>query len=122
MILVNFKIYKETFGDGAIKLAEICKKVTESTGVKIIPIVSALDADRIMKATGLEVWLQHVDSEDEGVKNGFISRTQAKIMGVGGSLLNHSEHKLKPGTVKKMLKSWPDNFKSTVCLQTWGQA
>lgn len=122
MILINFKIYKETFGDGAIKLAEVCKKVMETSGVKIIPVVSTLDANRIMKATGLEVWLQHVDPEDKGAKSGYVSRTQAQAIGIGGSLLNHSEHKLKPGTVKKMLKSWPADFKSVVCLQSWGQA
>ena len=71
---------------------------------------------------GEEVWLQHVDAEDEGAKSGFISRIQAKSIGIAGSLLNHSEHKLKPGTIKKILKSWPDNFKSVVCLQSWGQA
>lgn len=122
MILINFKIYKETFGNRAIELAKICKKVAAETGVKIIPIVSALDADRIIKATEEEVWLQHIDDRTEGASSGWISGLQAKMIGVSGSLINHSEHRLKPGTIKKMLKSWPEDFKSAVCLQTWGQA
>lgn len=121
MILVNFKIYKETFGEGATRLAIVCKKVMETTGVKIIPVVSALDAVRVMKATGIEVMLQQVDEEIEGAKSGWVSREQAKALGIAGSLLNHSEHRIKPGTLKKMLKKWPDDFKSVVCVQSWGQ-
>lgn len=122
MILVNFKIYKETFGDGAIRMAEVCKKVSLKTGVKIVPVVSALDAFRIKEKLGIEVYLQSVDEFSDGAKNGFISPFQAKELGIDGAVLNHSEHKIKPGTVKKMLKNWPSDFKSVVCISSLGQA
>ena len=122
MILVNFKIYKETFGDGAIKMAEICKKVSKKTGVKIIPVVSALDAFRIKEKLGIEVFLQSVDEFSDGARNGFISPFQAKELGISGAVLNHSEHKIKAGTIKKMLKNWPKDFKSVVCINSLGQA
>ena len=121
MILVNFKLYKETFGDGALKLAEICKKVSQKTGVKIIPVVSALDAVRIREKLEMEVYLQAVDEFDEGAKTGFISPVQAESLKIEGSILNHSEHRIKPGTVKKILKNWPKNFKSVVCISSLGQ-
>ena len=121
MILVNFKLYKETFGDGALKLAEICKKVSQKTGVKIIPVVSALDAVRIKEKLEMEVYLQAVDEFDEGAKTGFISPVQAESLKIEGSILNHSEHRIKPGTVKKILKNWPKNFKSVVCISSLGQ-
>lgn len=121
MILINFKIYKETFGDKALKLAEICKKVSQKSGVKIIPVVSALDAVRIKEKLGVEVFLQAVDEFDEGAKSGFVSPFQAESLKIDGSLLNHSEHKIKPGTVKKILKHYPKNFKSVVCIGSLGQ-
>lgn len=121
MILVNFKVYKETFGEGAIKLAQACKAVAEKTKVKIYPIVSVFDAYRIMKEVGIEVMIQHTDGMIEGAKNGFVSTEQAMALGISGSLLNHSEHKMKPGTIKKMLVAWPKNFVSVVCVQTQGQ-
>ena len=121
MILVNFKLYKETFGDGALKLAEICKKVSKKTGVKIIPVVSALDAVRIKEKLEMEVYLQAVDEFDEGAKTGFISPVQAESLKIDGSVLNHSEHRAKPGTIKKVLKKWPKNFKSVVCISSLGQ-
>lgn len=122
MILVNFKIYKETFGDKALELAKICKKVSKKTGIKIIPVVSALDAVRIISELKMDVYLQHVDCVDDGAKSGMVCANQAKILGVKGSLLNHSEHRLKPGTVKKLLKNWPKNFESVVCISSMGQA
>jgi len=121
MILVNFKLYKETFGDGALKLAEICKKVSQESGVKIIPVVSALDAVRIKEKLDMEVYLQTVDEFDEGAKTGFISSNQAESLKIEGSILNHSEHQIKPGTIKKLLKNWPKNFKSVVCISSLGQ-
>lgn len=122
MILVNFKLYKETFGDGAIKLAEICQKVTKKTGVKIIPVVTALDAVRIKEKLEMEVYLQAVDEVVDGAKTGFISPFQADELKIEGTLLNHSEHRMKPGSIKKMLKNWPKDFKSVVCISTLGQA
>lgn len=121
MILVNFKIYKETFGEGAIKLAEICKRVMEKTKVVIIPVVSALDVYRIKKEVGIKVYIQAVSEYEDGAKTGFISVKAAKEAGADGALINHSEQRVKPGTIKKMLANWPEGFESVVCLQTIGQ-
>ncbi len=121
MILVNFKLYKETFGDGALKMAEICQKVAKKSGVKIIPVVSVLDAVRIKEKLGIEVFIQAVDEVVDGAKTGFISPFQAEVLKIDGSLLNHSEHKMKPGSIKKLLKNWPKDFKSVVCVSTLGQ-
>lgn len=122
MILVNFKAYEETWGDKAVSLAKVCKKVADKTGVKIIPVVSALDAVRIMETVKTEVWLQDVDEVFEGAATGAISPIGAKSLRIGGTLLNHSERRKKPGTIKKMLKMWPKNFGVAVCLNSLGQA
>ena len=121
MIIVNFKIYEETFGDKALALAKICQKVSKKTQVKIIPAVSALDAVSIKNELGMEVWLQNTDEMFEGAKSGAVSPLQAKYLGISGSLINHSENRKKPGTVKKMLSNWPDNFKVMLCLGSLGQ-
>jgi triosephosphate isomerase len=122
MILVNFKLYKESFGEGATKLAEICKRVGEKHKIEIVPVVSALDVYRIYKEVGIKSFLQHVDIFFEGPRTGFISPIQAMGLGARGVLINHSEHKMKPGTIKKLLKLWPKGLEAVLCLQTWGQA
>lgn len=121
MIIVNFKNYKETFGDGALKLAEICKKVALKTGVEIIPAVSALDAVLIKKELKMKVFLQNVDPIFEGRGSGFVSFGKALNLGIDGTILNHSEHRITPGTLKKMLAVWPKKFQSVVCISSLGQ-
>lgn len=141
MIWVNFKIYQESFGEGGLKLARICRRVEEKTKVKIIPVVSSLDLWRIKKEVGGEVWLQHVDLFFEGRGTGWVSPLQAMILGGGGTLLNHAEHKIPPGKIRQILAylkrdQWVEHwkkeveivsdkisrFKTMVCFRTKGQA
>ena len=137
MIWVNFKIYKETFGEGALKLAEICQKVSQKTKVKIVPVVSPFDLREIKEKIGGEVWLQHVDPLFEGKKTGWISPFQAIAAGADGTLLNHSERRLPPGQISQTLaylkkEKWQEDgektgvsskgFKTMVCFSTKGQA
>jgi triosephosphate isomerase (TIM) len=122
MIAVNFKVYECTFKNGALELAKICRKVEEKTKVRIIPVVSVLDARMIKEKVGGEVWVQNTDEYFEGACSGSISPLQLKAAGIDGTLLNHSECRKKPGTIKKMLAAWPTDFKITLCLSTLGQA
>lgn len=144
MIFVNFKIYQQTFADGAVKLAKACRKVSEKSGVKIVPIVSALDLFRVKKEAGGEIYLQAADFFLEGSHTGSVSLLQAIALGADGVVLNHSEKKLPPGKIAQILvrikkKSWQKNiieensqipglekrlndFKVIVCFRSLGQA
>ncbi len=122
IILLNFKVYKQTWGEGAIKLAKICKKVMEETGTEIIPIVSALDLVRVKEIMGKnKVYLQNIDGDFDGQYTGKISLKQAQMLGASGAIINHSENRIKPGTILQLLKIWPKEMDSVVCLQTLGQ-
>lgn len=121
MILINFKIYKETFGDGAIKLAEIVREVADRNKIEIVITASALDAVKIKGETGATVWLQHVDVWDEGKKTGWVSMKQAMELGIDGSLVNHSEHQLPRGEILQIIKAKPKGFKIVCCAKTLGQ-
>jgi len=121
MILLNFKLYPETFGDYALNLSAIAKEVMETTGVKIIPVLSALDAVRVKEKLNIDVYLQHVDRYLDGPHTGYVSALAAKSLGIKGALINHSEHRLKLGTLKQILKSWPADFDSVLCLQSYHQ-
>jgi triosephosphate isomerase len=120
MILINFKIYKETFGDGAIKLARIVKEISEKYKIRIVVATTAMDAIRV-KETGAEVWLQKVDEYSEGKHNGWISMGQVKNAGIMGSLINHSENQIPKGTVLKIIKNKPQGFELMCCAKTIGQ-
>lgn len=121
MILINFKIYQETFGDKALKLAKIIKEVSASSKTEIVITTSALDAYRLKEATSLKIWLQNVDEYSDGKHTGWISASQALTLGIDGSLLNHSEHQIPKGTAQKIIKNRPDGFKIVCCAKSVGQ-
>lgn len=121
MILINFKIYKETFGDSAVELAKIVKEVGDKFKVRTVVTASPLDAVRLIRETGVEVWLQNVDEFIDGKHTGWISAQQAWELGIKGSLLNHSEHKIPKGKISKILKQKPKGFEIMCCVTGPGQ-
>jgi triosephosphate isomerase (TIM) len=120
MIILNFKIYPQTFGEKALELAKIIKEVSESSKTKVVITVSALDAYRLQNQ-GLETWLQSVDEYSDGKHTGWISSTQAQNIGINGSLLNHSEHRLPKGTIQKIIANKPKDFKIVCCAHSLNQ-
>ncbi len=124
MIIINFKLYPQTFKDGALSLVKICEKVSQESKIKIIPAVSALDLYRLSKETSLDLYLQNTDHFLEGRHSGWVSPLQASFLGAKGTLLNHSEHPLPPGTVKTIIKQNQTikNFKTVLCVKSFGQA
>jgi triosephosphate isomerase (TIM) len=121
MILLNFKNYKETFGKKSLELAKLCADLSQKKQIEIIPIVCALDVYKIKKEIGISPYIQSVDGLEIGAKTGYINALKALESGARGSLINHSEKRIKPGTIKKMLKVWPKELESVLCLQSLGQ-
>jgi len=120
MIVVNFKIYKEAFGENGVKLARICRDMAKTSGVRIIVASPAIMAVELLK-TGAEVFLQNYDEYDEGRFTGMISAKQAMDLGIKGSLLNHSENSKKKGTIFKTIKTSPEGFETVLCVKSIGQ-
>jgi triosephosphate isomerase (TIM) len=121
---INFKTYLEATGEGAVRLAKICAKVAREEKQEIIPIVQAVDLFRINQVVDGPVWTQHVDWQNPGQATGWTSPETVIAAGALGTLLNHSEHHLPPGTIKQTIKKTKDinnNFKVMVCAGTLGQ-
>lgn len=121
MIILNFKIYPQTFGDKALELTKLVKELASVAKTKVIITVSALDAYRLQNLTGQETWLQNVDEYMDGTHTGWISPLQAQSLGINGSLINHSECRLKKGTVQKIIANKPENFKIVCCAHSLSQ-
>jgi len=88
MIVINFKNYK--FGKETVELAKKIEKYLPSA----IACPSALDAGDVSCSTKLKVYAQHVDNFDGDRATGFVLAGGLKKLGVRGSLLNHSEHRI----------------------------
>lgn len=121
MLFVNFKTYKEGTGEEAVKLAKICEEVAKDSGVEIIPVVQVADLWRIAQEVKIPVWVQHIDWQPQGQHTGWVNLEAVAEAGASGTLLNHAEHRIPPGTVNQTIKRIR-NFKVMVCCRTLGQA
>jgi len=104
MIFVNFKTYPQGTGEKAVRLARICEKVAKKTKVEIIPVVQVVDLWRIRQAVEIPLFVQHVDLFPQGKHSGWINLEAVMSAGAVGTLLNHSEHPMPPGTIRQILK------------------
>ena len=110
MIVINFKNY--VYGQKSLKLAKKIEKILPNA----ILTVSAVDIGYLIYFTKLKVYAQHVDFHEKGKTTGFLIPEAAKAHGASGTLLNHSEHKLKFDELKKtMLRCKKVNLKVIVC-------
>lgn len=103
MIFINYKTYKESTGEAALKLSTIASQVAKEVGVEIVVCPQEVDLRKILEIEGLLVWAQHIDTKPQGKSTGWFPLETAKEMGVKGTLLNHSEHKISAGELGEVL-------------------
>lgn len=89
-ILVNLKAY----ACDPIAVATAAQDVAEESGVRIAVAPQAARIDPVAE-TGAETWAQHVDSVDHGSHTGSELAEAVELAGATGTLLNHSERRLK---------------------------
>jgi triosephosphate isomerase len=125
MIFVNFKTYPQGSGKRAIQLAKVCQEVAEKRKISVVPLVQAFDIFRISQEVKIPLWLQHLDWHPQGQYTGWLNLEGALEAGAGGTILNHSEHKLPFGTIRrtiKRIKKTNPQFQVLVCCRSLGQA
>ena len=104
IIVVNTKAYKEGIGKNAVKLAKIMEKVGNEYGINMAIAVQPTDVAIVAKNTSIDVFCQHIDAIDYGSYTGWISPYAVKEAGAKGSLINHSEHRMKIEDISKAIK------------------
>jgi len=118
IIIVNFKAYRESIGDNAIKLAKICNKTAEETKTSIAVAVQSTDIYRISKIVSIPILSQHIDSISFGKNTGFLLPESVKQAGAEATLLNHSEHRLDFGLLKSSIeRAKQAKLKTVVCAR-----
>jgi triosephosphate isomerase len=95
LIVLNYKTYDESTGDKAVALAKLCESVANETGAKMIVAPQYTDIYRIAREVKIPVYAQGVDDVKFGGYTGSILPEAVKAAGASGSLLNHSEKRLK---------------------------
>jgi len=95
IVIVNFKTYSQGTGKKAIKLAESAEKVAAETGVCFAVAPQFVDIPPIIKIVNIPVFAQHIDPIEPGSHTGHILPDAVSEAGAAGTLINHSERRLK---------------------------
>ncbi len=104
LILINFKTYTEATGKNALKLAKIAEEVSLKTEVCVGVAPQFTDIAPIAKEVKIPVFAQHIDSVKPGSFTGHILPDAVKQAGAVGTLINHSERRLKMADIDAAVK------------------
>lgn len=103
MVILNFKTYLESTGEKALKLAKISEEVANETGVNIAVAPQHADLLRISSEVEIPVLAQHVDAVDAGGHTGSVLFESVKEAGAVGTLINHSEIRMKLADIQRVV-------------------
>jgi triosephosphate isomerase len=100
VIIVNFKTYLESQGKRGLDLSKAAERIAREYGACIAVAPQPVDIRLIAEATDIPVFAQHIDPEAPGAQTGHLTPEAAKEAGAMGSLLNHSERRLRADVIE----------------------
>ncbi len=122
VLVVNFKAYRTAFDSTAEAIAREASRLASSLGVRIIIAPPAPVAPRLTRIHE-DVYLQHLDPIGFGAHTGSLPAEAAGLLGVRGSLVNHSERKMVLRDVARVVEALKrQGLESIVCADTPAEA
>jgi len=119
-LIINFKTYDEASNLKALKIAKACKDLeAEAKKRKVEIILSPISTDiKDLVSFKSNVYAQHLDNCVYGSNTGFLPAILGKDLGVKGTLINHSEHRLPSKEIKEKIKILKElGLKSCLCVE-----
>jgi len=95
IVIVNFKTYAEGTGRKALELAKAAEEVSRETGICFSVAPQFVDIPIIVRDADIPVFAQHIDPIKPGSHTGHILPEAVKEAGADGTLINHSERRLR---------------------------
>lgn len=116
LIIVNFKVYRESIGKNAYTLAKIIEDVAIERDSEIAISPDFLDLVKIKEAVNIPVLAQHSDAVDLGGHTGHIPLEILKEYDLDGVIINHSEKRLNLADIEYLInKSRKYGISSILC-------
>jgi len=116
-ILVNFKTYTEATGRKALELAKTAEKASLETEVCIGVAPQFVDIRMIAEEVSIPVFAQHIDPIKPGRCTGFILPEAIREAGAVGTIINHSEKRLKLSEIELAVERAHEcDLTSLVCI------
>lgn len=121
-LLVNLKTYRAGTGEAAVRVAEAARDVAEETGARVAVAPQAVDL-RAVAQTGVETFAQHIDGVEYGSNTGATHAGAVAGAGADGTLLNHSERRLKLADIDAALNAArEESLETVVCANNPAQS
>ena len=119
-VLINFKAYENSYGKQAIELAKGLEKISREYGVEITVSVPATMISRIAEAVSIPVYAQHVDPYSHGAHTGSVIPEMVKEAGAKGTLVNHSERRIRLDEIAEILdRAKKLGLETVVCVDRY---
>jgi triosephosphate isomerase len=93
VLVINYKNYKQAYGERGLKIAEYARRISEREDIEIIVAPPFTEIRDILKI-GAYVYAQYADPLGYGAYTGSIPLEALKDIGVRGVIINHSEKKV----------------------------
>jgi triosephosphate isomerase (TIM) len=103
ILIINFKTYSEATGREAEILAQICDRVAHETGKNIAIAVEEIDIYRVASKVTIPVLSEHLDPIQAGAHTGHNLPNALIENGAVGTLLNHSEDRMRIDKLKRSI-------------------
>ena len=95
IIIVNVKTYLESTGPRAVAMARLMGTLASETKASLVIAVQPSDISACVALGRLPVYAQHIDPMPPGSCTGWVLPEAVKAAGAVGTLINHSEHRLR---------------------------
>jgi len=104
LILINFKAYQEASGRRGLQLAQVAQKVSRETGITIAVAPQLTDLAFVASQVEIPVFSQHVDDVVPGSYTGHVTLEAIKDAGAVGTMINHSERRVRADQIDVVVK------------------
>lgn len=116
VIVVNFKGYLEIGGEKGISLAKLCEAVSLETRHSIVIAPQMVDLALTVKSVNIPVFAQNIENVKAGSCTGSVTPEGVAACGAVGTLLNHSEHRIKLADIDALIqRARAQNLETIVC-------
>lgn len=116
IVILNYKTYLESSGENALELARALKSASEESGITMVAAPQAADIYRIQNQIFLPIFAQHIDPITPGGHTGSNLIETLIEAGISGSLINHSENRMKLADIDEVIQLCKQNdIESCVC-------
>ena len=116
IVILNYKTYLESSGINALNLAHDLESAASESGITMVAAPQAADIYRISEETSIPIFAQHIDAISPGGHTGSNLINTLIEAGISGTLINHSENRMKLADIAEVVKLCKENeIESCVC-------